>query len=264
MDELEGAGIIVTRPAARGQQLCRRIAAAGGRALSFPTIAIEALESVEIEPPPAAVDWLIFTSVAAVEYGLSRIEPWRGPDTHMAAIGEATTRALQARGIEQVVHPAHRHESEGLLDLPEFRQVRGHEILLVKGRGGRELLRETLAARGASVRQAEVYARRKPERSAAELLNWWRAGQLDAIVVSSRAGLENLHAMLDDEGRRFLAETTLVAPTARMIKLVRQFGIAPEPVISAGASDDAVMDALCDWWQSRQARRHEQRPQDSR
>lgn len=264
MDELEGAGIVVTRPADRGQQLCRSIAARGGRALAFPTITIDALAPAEIDPPQGDADWLIFTSVPAVEYGLAQVEHWLGPASRIAAIGTATAEALQAAGIEPVIQPSHRQETEGLLELPEFNDIHDQEVLLVKGRGGRELLRDTLADRGASVRQATVYARRIPEQSSRELLDWWRAGRLDAIVVSSRAGLENLHAMLDDEGRRFLSETTLVAPTARMIKLVRQLGIVPEPVISKGASDDAVIDALCDWWQSRQARRHEQRPQDSR
>lgn len=259
MDSLRGAGIVVTRPAERGQELCRRIAAEGGRSMAFPTLQIEPLDPPAVTLAAQPVDWMVFTSVAAVEQGLDRLQAHRGKDTRMAAIGDATAAALEQAGCANIVQPTLRQESEGLLELEEFRVVRGLRILLVKGIGGRELLRETLVQRGADVGIAEVYRRVRPDTSSNALLEWWRNDTLDAIVVSSRAGLENLVAMLDAEGRRYLSRTTLVAPTARMIKLAGELGITVEPVIAAGASDEAVMQALRSWWRSIQ----EQRQQDS-
>ena len=49
--------------------------------------------------------------------------------------------------------------SESLLDLPGFADLAGRGVLLVKGSGGRELLREALAARGAEVLDVAVYRR---------------------------------------------------------------------------------------------------------
>ena len=257
MDDLRGAGIVVTRPAERGQSLCRRIAAEGGHALAFPTIEIQRLDPPTVDVSPQPVDWLVFTSVAAVAHGLDRLDDYRDDGTRIAAIGGATATALAEAGCSDIVSPAQRQESEGLLELDDFRHIREQRVLLVKGTGGRDLLREQLDERGAEVGIAEVYRRVRPEASSQSLLEWWRIGRLDAIVVSSRAGLENLVAMLDSEGRQYLAATTLVAPTARMIKLAGELGITVEPVIAAGASDEAFMQALRSWWRSIQERRQQ-------
>jgi uroporphyrinogen-III synthase len=254
---LAGAGIVVTRPAGRGESLCRRIEAAGGRAVSFPCIDIQPLATPVVDIPAGfagqeTADWLVFTSVAAVEHGIAAASRYRGDETRIAAIGTATHDALLAAGFESVTAPIEHQDSEGLLELPEFTDIRGRKILLVKGHGGRGLLASELAARGASVGRMDVYVRQLPPQSPDVLLDGWRNDRLDAIVISSRDGLENLYTLLPDEGRTFLRRTQLVAPTVRMLKLVQALDIPVEPVISQGASDDAVMNALNQWWRTRQ------------
>ncbi|HLU62035.1 MAG TPA: uroporphyrinogen-III synthase [Gammaproteobacteria bacterium] len=247
MKRLDGAGVIVTRPEGRGEALCERIRALGGEALFFPTIHIAPL------PPPglpaSAPDWMVFVSAAAIEHAPRALREIAA-NARLATVGEGTARALRSAGLAVEIVPD-RQESEGLLDAPAFREMRGRRVWIVRGRGGRELLADTLRKRGAEVQFIEVYERQVPEASVTPLMDWWRAGRVDAIVTGSAAGLANLYEMLDEEGRRFLRNSQLVVPTARMLKLAHEFDIRPPPVVAATASDDALLDALAGWWHSR-------------
>lgn len=247
LQPLAGAHIVVTRPLGRGDGLAARIRAAGGEALLFPVINIAALSPVL---PDAHPDWLIFASVAAVEHGLAAVRPRMHAATRVAAIGAATANALREAGVRVDVVPE-RQESEGLLEAQALADAGGQAVWIVRGRGGRGLLAAALAGRGARVHFIEAYERRVPATDAQPLLDRWRAGRLDAIVVTSRDGLLNLNAMLGSEGRGHLHETQLVMPTERMLKLALELDIRPAPAIAANASDDAMLAALAGWWRGR-------------
>lgn len=243
---LAGARVVVTRPAGRGESLCARIHAAGGEAIAFPVIDIHGIPGARL--PEGEPDRVIFTSVAAVEHGLGLFKSLDG--AKVAAIGAATAGALRDAGVAPA-HVPEREESEGLLALPGFSDVAGLTAWIVKGRGGRDLIANTLRERGAGVVLVEVYERHVPGTDTAPLIERWRADAIDAVIVSSRAGLENLHAMLDAEGRQFLRETQLVVPTPRMLKLALELDMLSAPVVASGASDDALLAALERWWRDR-------------
>lgn len=247
MKPLQGAGIVVTRPQGRGEALCERIRAQGGEALFFPTIAIAPLATPSL--PGDAPDWLVFASPAAVEHASPQLRAIAA-GASVATVGAGTAQALRGAGLPVHLVPG-RQESEGLLESSAFHDMRGRRVWIVRGRDGRELLAETLRARGAQVEFIEVYERRIPSASPTPLMSWWRDGRVDAIVLGSPAGLGNLHAMLDEEGRCFLRDTQLVVPTERMLKLASEFDIRPPPVVAAAASDEALLAALTGWWRSR-------------
>lgn len=249
---LQGANIVVTRPAELGERLCREIAARGGRAIAFPALEIRALEAATPASQPAP-RWIIFTSQHAVKHGLHVVRDWLAQGSRVAAIGKATAESIRSNG--QQVHaypPAGREESEGLLELPDFVQVTDNRVVIVRGRGGRQLLKATLEARGAKVELLEVYEGLLPVANTVTLLDEWREGRLHAIICTSAATLSNLHQLLDAEGRQYLQQTQLVVPTPRMIKLAQDFGIQPAPLVANGASDEALLVSLEHWWRGRQ------------
>jgi uroporphyrinogen-III synthase len=241
---LAGHGVVVTRPAELARGLAKLIDAAGGRALLFPAIEIEDL------PRPAALDRLnefqlaIFASPTAVDRALSGGVRW--PEhLRVAAIGEGTRRALERAGIESVIAPASGADSEALLAAPELARISGQRVLIVRGAGGRELLAETLAARGARVEYAECYRRRRPQGDARALLEAWADGKVDAVTVFSSEALDNLVGMLGEERLRAAA---LFVSHARIAEHARGHGLA---ALVAGPGDADMVRRLVAYFDER-------------
>jgi len=62
-------------------------------------------------------------------------------------------------------------DSDGLLALPQFVEVAGKSVVIFRGAGGRDVLRDALLARGARVvAQVDCYRRARPTASPAGLI----------------------------------------------------------------------------------------------
>ena len=215
---LDGLGVVITRPREPAEALAAAVARAGGRPIVFPALAIEdapatpALEAALARLADAAL--AIFVSAHAVERGLAAVRA-RGAwpsRVRVAAVGEATAEALRNSGLRDVISPPERHDSDGLLALPELQQVRGVPIIVFRGQGGRERLKEVLEERGAQVHYAECYRRVRPRADPAGLLAAWERGEVQAVSALSGETLENFVAMVGEAGARHLAAATLVVP----------------------------------------------------
>lgn len=242
---LEGRGVLVTRAAHQADRLCALIEARGGRPERFPALEIRPAAAAELETLPGAVggfDIAFFVSPNAVEFGL-RALGGRLPDGVTAgAVGRATAQALESRGVQATLQPTAGFDSEALLALPELQRMAGRRVLIFRGNDGRGLLGDTLRARGAEVRYAEVYRRLAPATDPAPLIRRWpEAVQLAA--VSSVQTLDNLVQMLGDAGRPLLNETPTVAVSDRMAQRAEELGL--RRIIRADSAHDAdVVEAL--------------------
>ena len=90
--------------------------------------------------------------------------------------------------------------------------VRGENIIVFRGEGGREHLKETLESRGAHVRYAQCYRRVRPSAEAAPLLAAFDRGEVQAVSALSGETLENFVTLLGPEGERRLAAAALIVP----------------------------------------------------
>lgn len=250
---LAGIGVLVTRPSGQAEPLIHLLEQAGARAVHLPALAIAAPRDPQRAAATAArlasFDLAIFVSANAVRHGLALIGgaerlPAR---LRIAAVGEATARALHAAGVERVIAPAERFDSEALLALPELTQVAGKSIVIFRGEGGRELLADTLAGRGARVEHIECYRRVQPQVDVATVVRDWQAGGIDIVTVTSAEALRNLHAQLGPQGRRCLARTPLVVVSSRIAQAARELGLTAEVCVSRSASDAAILDAVLAW-----------------
>jgi len=201
----------------------------------FPAIEIERLPERPL-PRLEEIDLVVFVSPTAVDCAFERI---RHAGIALAAVGSGTRRALQALGARHVLAPEDGADSEALLAIPELHDVAGKRILIVRGEGGRELLAETLVARGARTEYLECYRRSLPHGDMAPLIAAWDRGEVDAVTVSSSASLDNLITLL---GVPRLAAKPVFVNHARIAERGREAGISE--LIVAGSGDEETLEAL--------------------
>ena len=243
---LSGRRIIVTRPQGQADSLVALIRQAGGEPLEIP--ALEIRELADLAPFHSVIDRLdsldaaIFVSRNAVRNTFALMGERRWPaHLRVVAVGSGSREELESLGVAGVTAPGGQADSEALLALPDFSAVAGKRIAIFRGEGGRTLLGDTLALRGALVEQAACYRRAKPVQSAALLAAAWERGKVDAVTVSSGEGLANLIEMLGDGPRR-LVGTALFVPHPRVaVEAVRK-GLK-RPIV-AGPGDAQMAAAL--------------------
>jgi len=241
-----GRGVLVTRPANVAAALAERIERAGARAIVFPTV-----EIAEV-PRSAAFDRLeafalaVFVSPTAVDRAFRLVQAW--PDgLPAAAVGPGSARQLERRGVREVLVPRSA-DSESLLALPQLAQVDGKRVVVFRGEGGRELLGETLRARGARVEYAEVYRRTRPQADPAPLLDAWKKKEVHAVTVTSAAALRNFAGMLGEPGVEALRGTPLFAGHERVAAEARRLEV--REVLVAGTSDEEMRARLVAYFEA--------------
>lgn len=136
--------------------------------------------------------------------------------------------------------PSEGADSEALLALPELGAVRGQRILIVRGEGGRTLLADTLAARGAQVDHAVVYRRLPLPPDLAALR---QSGAITFVITSSEALRVLVHAARDQGSWDWLREQIFVFGHPHIAETGRTFGLLSGIIVDSPA-DDALLTAL--------------------
>ena len=242
---LAGKRILVTRPREQAAGLAALIREAGGEAIRFPAVEIVDLADLAdfhaIADRLEAFDLAIFISPTAVQRALDLLQvrrkgrPWPAR-LQVAAIGRGTARELERRRFPGVLAPAVEADSEALLALPALATVAGRRVVVFRGQGGRELLGDTLAARGARVEYAECYRRIRPAQEISAPA--WAQRALDAVTVSSSEGLANLDALLGAWRRNWLQESPLFVSHPRIAEEAERLGA--REIVMAGPGDHEI------------------------
>ena len=244
---LGGIGILVTRPARQAGGFAQKLAALGAAPVIFPAIAI----LPPLDPAPLArvhaaladYDIAVFVSANAVEYGAPDARRW--PATLVPfAPGPGTAEALAAVGIGGTRIPTTTLDSEGLLALPELRDVAGKRVVIFRGDGGREHLGDALAGRGARVEYVACYRRAAPQSGVSGLAEAFRDGRVDAVTITSSEGLDNLWALADEALRARWRERATFVPHPRIAAHARALGLA---VVETAGGDAGLIAGLLEW-----------------
>jgi uroporphyrinogen-III synthase len=248
---LSGLRVVVTRPAGQADGLMEMLRRAGAEPIHFPTIEVQPLDARTAPALGRLADYqiIIFISRNAVQEAVARIAAdgaW--PEgAKVAAVGRATAAALSRAGRAPDLIPPSDYSTEGLLELPELHRVAGRRILIVRGAGGRELLAETLRARGAEVDYAEVYRRTRPAIDAEPLRRRLARGEVDVIVVTSREGQEKLFAMMGRSLEATLRSVPLAVISDAVARASRDLGVMGEVMVASEATDRGLLRAIEVW-----------------
>jgi uroporphyrinogen-III synthase len=195
--------ILITRTRHQASDLAAQLEALGATTILIPTI--------EIVPPASfaaldaaltclrTYDWLLFTSVNAVEafHRRAQLLHLTQLPKHIAAIGPVTLSAANAIGLTvDLIPPQYIGESLAESLLPK---APGKSFLLVRAAEARDHLPETLTAAGATVTIAEAYRNQLPPDSIPALQTIFASPEHypDAITFTSASTARNLFALLE-------------------------------------------------------------------
>ncbi|PID46303.1 MAG: uroporphyrinogen III synthase [Proteobacteria bacterium] len=244
---LQGRTIVITRPAHQASAISQRLQERGAHVVRFPLLDIaEPMDVVRCHQQLSTLsryDYLIFTSPNAVEYAFAKLPEALPPSLNIAAVGKKTAEALACHGVSVSIVPDRLFNSEALLACPAFQSVRHQSIAIIRGEGGRELLRDTLRQRGAVVNCIEVYRRVCPVDDLSPLTAIHQQAGIDLIVLTSVESLYHLFRL--GAGLRWLNETPLLVGSERIAHQARRYARTGEVVVATDPSDDSIYHALC-------------------
>jgi len=253
-NDLQQLGVMVTRPAHQAEGLCGLIEQAGGRAIRLPLIDIAEPDDEAAARASLAgladFDIVIFISANAVHRCYLYIGKDLPAGPQIATVGQGTARQLQ-EDFQQLADllPAEGYNSEALLAIPAFQQLAGKRILILKGEGGRKLLADTLADRGANVSYANLYRRMLPTEAEQQFAAIKQNEKVDVIVLTSGEGIANLLALAGETSRTWLCSMTWLVIHPRLMDVARQAGYGNDIIVSDGPGDEDIMQCLRQWAQ---------------
>ncbi|MDN3560400.1 uroporphyrinogen-III synthase [Vreelandella neptunia] len=244
--------VLICRPGERGEALAAALRERGENVESLNVMQLEALP----ETPEMRRIWLdidqyhkiiVISPFAAtcLSEALDRFWPQLPIGIDYYSVGSATAATLYDQLGVRVHVPdlsAGEDTSEALLALASLQQLAHQRILLVAGEGGRPLLADTLAERGALVTRAAVY-RRRFQPLAPMLQTRLSSGNYRALIVTSSELLEHLAKWCNQAA----LNQPLIVSSRRLATLAGILGFCDLKVAS-GATPAALIAALetCD------------------
>jgi uroporphyrinogen-III synthase len=247
-----GRIVLSTRPGGLAESLSREITKMGVCAIHLATIEIQpvhdAAKAKQIFDRLADFDVLIFISRNAVKYAevIASNLAGRCENKTLLAVGQGTYEELQDRGFTEVGFTNNNTGSEALLDMEALcrENVENTNVLIVRGEGGRELLGDSLRARGAEVQYVEVYQRVKPQIDPLIIKNIWQKQTPDVVMATSVEGLRNLVEMTDREDLSVFLDTQLLVISQRLKCKAESMGFKATIKVAMGYSNDNFVVAL--------------------
>ena len=242
---------MVLRPANQSDQLCKKVVELGGVVTLFPTIEITPLENITLENLTNLFEWsnmIVFISrnAARILSALVRNLNEQLKTKTVFATGSGTADEMRKYGINSVLFPTNQSGSDGLLQMTDLQapEISRKKILIIRGDTGRELLKQSLEERGASVKYVEIYTRAIPEVSKKQVESIWETSPPDIILFTSNQGLYNLIKMTPRKYHRKLYSTPFVTMSERIAVTARNQGFMKKSVIAKTQTDDGLLEAI--------------------
>ncbi|MBM3761083.1 MAG: uroporphyrinogen-III C-methyltransferase [Acidobacteria bacterium] len=236
---LHGLRIAITRARHSALELAGQLTALGAQVLEYSTI--------EIAPPSSyaaldeaiakleTYDWLIFTSVNAVEAFAARLRQssrdLRNLRARLCTVGPATRRALEQMHLKVDVVPAE-YVAESLVKALESFPMQGKRVLIPRAAVARDTVPSALRELGAEVEIAEAYRTIVPASGPAPEADW--------VTFTSSSTVKNFIA-LNEPNTISRYKTASIGPITS--ETLRLHGI--EPTVEANPhTTQGLIDAI--------------------
>ncbi|RPJ43938.1 MAG: uroporphyrinogen-III synthase [Candidatus Latescibacterota bacterium] len=253
---LDGARILLTRPAEDSAGLADRLRAAGAEAAIVPLL--------RIAPPsdPAALDaarrdagrarWIVFTSRHAARAFLAKLAPQDAPRTRIAAVGASTKGEVLRAGWPVALEAGGRGALALARELARSDDLRGALVVYPRSDLASEALWKTLEEAGATVISVEAY-RTLPAEPSAEEVDRLARGGYDLILFASPSAVRRFVELAPRAGEilRGALPVSIGPTTTAALR-----GAGADAVVQAPAADDAgILESMTAAWQRRNQER---------
>lgn len=246
--------VLVTRPKHQAQAFIKKLHTAGAQTTEFPCIDIHYIQSLPGEDIAQVLksDLLIFTSPNAVTGAIQSqlfnnplitIEGRPRPIT-LGAIGQATLKCLHDQQLKVRLAPAENTDSEGFFAQFKDAISPGSTITIVRGRHGRDVLKQQLESIGAAVTYVSVYDQTLPQINEGDARQILLTALPCAISITSDMGLQNLLQLSPLDTHNLLFDCPLVVNSQRCAKLAKQKGFKGPVVVASPPGDCGQIVAL--------------------
>ncbi|MBW3698539.1 uroporphyrinogen-III synthase [Vibrio sp. T187] len=221
--------VLVTRPGSEGLTLCQQLADAGIPSIHHPLIRIvENQQASELSTKLTNSDIVIAVSQHAVSSAqtilLQQHANWP-QDVIYLGVGQKTAHKL-SKATQQIVNYPDTSDSEHLLQLNELQDISGKTITILRGNGGRELIRDSLISQGAKVDYCETYHREFIAISSLDTFQHWKDNDITQVVITSQGQLEFLTSSTPPEYLPWLQQQQLFVPSQRIAARALQLGFS--------------------------------------
>ena len=240
--------ILVTRPRPQGELLCQLLSKAGFATTYFPSVVIHPAVNPDKVCAHLAEITKEVIAIFVSQHAVTHLFSACGDDevlerllnATVIAVGQTTADTLIAKGVDQVLVPKGVSNSEAVLALPALKEVKGRSVFVFRGCRGRELIHDELKARGAVVKMITTYERKLPDVKTELLEKSWRDTPFDLVVATSLSNLENLWAMLSQEGQKCLAHSRVTVMSEKMLTWAKAHGISQTIKIDSAQNRDLL------------------------
>ena len=174
--------VLLTRPLKQSKKLQSLLNEASLEYVLFPAFEINKIDTVV---PNETYDVIIFISVNAVIYSEEYFSQLFVEPLKIFAVGPTTAKKLTDKGVKVDAYPLENASSQELLAMPECGELTDKKILIVRGKGGPETLKNSLKVMN-QVDYLEVYRRTPCEISELHVESIERFMQIpDGIVTAN-------------------------------------------------------------------------------
>ncbi|MBU2954705.1 uroporphyrinogen-III synthase [Marinobacter sp. F3R08] len=243
--DLSGRRILICRPEPEASRLASQFRSAGADVQILPLIDREPLpetpERRTLILSLAEFSHVITVSPFAARQLLEEVDTWWPQiptGIRWYGVGAGTAAVLAEQGLSPR-RPPEGWNSEALLALPSLQNLQGERVLLARGETGRELIRETLEARGARVTLLPLYRRFRPNHPKERVRATLETFAPEAIVALSGETLNNLIALCANSSHN-LYDSVLIVPADRVAEQARAAGFR-NPCIPGSLTDNDIV-----------------------
>jgi len=209
---LTGRTVVITRALAQADEFAQELEQYGALVIACPTIEIRELDDYQRLDEAInhlyGYDWLILTSVNAVNYFFQRLKSL-GHDASsldeikVCVIGEATAERLRQLHVHVDVVP-NDSKAEGVFAaLTQFigdaEALQGLNVLLPRASVARDFLPKALEEAGARVDVVPVYRTALPENLDRGRVTAMLSGSADCVAFTSASTVKNLAQLFDTQ-----------------------------------------------------------------